>query len=73
MGGPGGRDRMLAVKRRRKRPKIIFFVKKKFQQFFLNISSSCAKIFGRNKFSASGDSPKWVKSKRRKREEKRNK
>ena len=29
MGGPGGRDRTLAVKRRKKRQKIIFFALKK--------------------------------------------
>ena len=48
-GESGSRDRTLAVKRRKKRPKISFFCKNKNYNkkiFFLHISSSYAKIFG---------------------------
>ena len=48
-GGPGGRDRTLAVKSRKKRPKNQLFFLKKMKitpQFFLHISSCFAKILG---------------------------
>ena len=68
-GGPGGRDRTLAVKSRKTAEKITFFLKKiKFtpkKYFFLHISSSYAKILGGEIISHMGDSPKWVKSRRR--------
>ena len=52
-GGPGGRDRTLAVKSRKTSEKSPFFLKKiKFTQFFffLHISSSYAKILGETNF-----------------------
>ena len=55
-GGPGGRDRTLAVKKKKTRPKIIFFCKKKLPKFFfffVHISSSYAKILGGNLFRTS--------------------
>ena len=54
-GGPGGRDRTLAVKRRKNAQKSAFFVKKKNylkKYFFLHISSSYAKILGETNFHA---------------------
>ena len=50
-GGPGGRDRTLAVKIRKNGQKISFFSRKKIKFtpkkiFFLHISSSYAKILG---------------------------
>ena len=56
--GPGGRDQTLAVKKMK-------------ITFFLHISFSYAKILRGNKFSHTGVSPKWVKSKRRRETEKR--
>ena len=50
-GGPGSRDRTLAVKRRKNNRKSPFFCKKiKITIFFLNISSSYAKILGETNF-----------------------
>ena len=53
-GGPGGRDRMLAVKRRKNsRKSVFFFVKKKItpqKYFFSHISASYAKILGETNF-----------------------
>ena len=53
-GGPGGRDRTLAIKSRKTAEKNSFFRKKiKFTQkeyFFLHISSSYAKILGEKLF-----------------------
>ena len=64
----GGRDRMLAVKGRKTSEKSPFFLTKiKFTPpkfFFVHISSSDAKILGGEIISHTGDSPKWVKSKR---------
>ena len=60
-GGPGGRDRTLAVKSRKTSEKSPFFLKKiKITQiffFFLHLSSSYAKILGGNYF-APGRFPK---------------
>ena len=53
-GGPGGRDRTLAVKSRKNRRKSVFFrtkikiTPKKY--FFLHISSTYAKILGETNF-----------------------
>ena len=53
-GGPGGRDRRLAVKSRKTSKKSSFFLKKiRFtpqKYFFLHISSSYAKILGEKLF-----------------------
>ena len=53
-GGPGGRDRTLAVKSRKRAEKSFFFrTKIKFtpkKHFFLHISSSYAKILGQKLF-----------------------
>ena len=53
-GGPGGRDRTLAVKSRKTSERSPFFLKKiKFTRkkyFFLHISSSYAKILGEKLF-----------------------
>ena len=51
-GGPGGRDRTLAVKSRKITKKSAFFVKKKnyLHLFFLHISSSYAKMLGETNF-----------------------
>ena len=50
-GGPGGRDRTLAVKSRKNARKSAFFLKKiKITKFFLHISSSYAKIWGETNF-----------------------
>ena len=53
-GGPGGRDRTLAVKAEKTSKKSPFFLKKiKFTQkkyFFLHISSSYVKILGEQLF-----------------------
>ena len=74
-GGPGGRDRTLAVKRRKNVRKITFFsLKKKFTQFFvLHISSSYAKILGEKLFRTWEIPRSWSKAKNgeRKRERER--
>ena len=52
-GGPGGRDRTLAIKKQKKRPKnhLFFFKKLNLRNFFfLHISSSYAKILGEKLF-----------------------
>ena len=54
-GGPGGRDRMLAVKSLKETQKATFFFVKKIKitlkkYFFLHISSSYAKILGETNF-----------------------
>ena len=71
-GGPGSRDRTLAVKSRKTAEKSFFFRKKNEMNppkniFFAYIFYLCQNIGG-NKFSALRVSPKWVKSKRQKRE-----
>ena len=58
--GPGGCDQMLAVKRRKTAKNLLFFRKK------IKITQ---KKYRGNKFSASGVSPKWVKSKRRRKKD----
>ena len=52
VGGPGGRDRTLAVKSGKNGQKSFFFVKKNYPNFFLHISSSYAKILGETNFHA---------------------
>ena len=50
-GGPGGRDRTLAVKEKNTPKNQLFFVKKKkLQLIFLHISSSYAKILRETNF-----------------------
>ena len=54
-GGPGGRDRTLALKSRKTIKKSFFFFRKKIKispkkYFFLHISSSYAKILGEKLF-----------------------
>ena len=50
-GGPGGRDRTLAVKAEKTAEKSVFLRKKiKFTPIFLHISSSYAKILGEKSF-----------------------
>ena len=51
-GGPGGRDRTLAVKRRKNSQKSVFFRKKIkiILNYFLHLSSSYAKILGETNF-----------------------
>ena len=54
VGGPGGRDRTLAIKSRKTFEKSHFFLLKKIyppkKYFFLHISSSYAKILGQKLF-----------------------
>ena len=62
-GGPGGRDRTLAVKSR-KTPKNQLFCCKKIK-ITINFKCICLLVMPKywgKKFSASGVSPKWVKS-----------
>ena len=71
--GSDFRDQTLSVKSRKTTKKSFFFVKKfKLPKqkyiFFCIYLLSMPKILGGNKFSRTGDSPKWVKGKRRKRE-----
>ena len=65
-GGPGGRDRTLAVKSQKiARKSVFFFVKNKnYHFYFFGIYLLLCQNIGGNKFSHTGDSPKWVKSKR---------
>ena len=65
-GGPGGRDRMLAVKRG-KTPEDLLFSP---NFFFAYIFYLCQNIGG-NKFSRMEVSPKWVKSNAQRREKER--
>ena len=55
VGGPGGRDQTLAVKKRKNAKKSFFFRKKsklpKKVYFFLHISSSYAKYWGKQIFT----------------------
>ena len=53
-GGPGGRDRTLAVKSQKhaRKSSLFFLKKKKLPIFFLHISSSYAKILGETNFHA---------------------
>ena len=64
MGGPGGRDRTLAVKIRKTAEKSVFFVKKinlPKKDIFLHISSSYAKKLGETNFHAREIPRSWWK------------
>ena len=72
-GGPGGRDRKLALKSRKKNSKISFFwVKNKNYKkyFFSHISSSYNKILGETNFHTSGSKAKDREKKKKRKERK---
>ena len=76
MGGPGGRDLTLAMKRLEKTAENhLFFVKKNYLKniFFKDIPSSYAKILGGNSFQSREFLSKWMKSRRRRKKRRKRK
>ena len=74
-GGPGGRDRTLAIKSLKRPKKTPFFLKKikctPKKYFFLHISSSYAKILGEKLFHTREISRRGSKQKTERKKEKR--